>query len=105
MLISNGLTQDQHNWPHWRGPNHNGISAEKNLPTSWSISKNIVWKTELPWWGAATPIIWGDKIFIVSPSAADSGSRSGSTALWPRSDQRAVSAPATTPVRIALRPG
>ena len=22
-------------WPHWRGPTHNGVSAETNLPVSW----------------------------------------------------------------------
>jgi outer membrane protein assembly factor BamB len=61
--------QDQDNWPHWRGPNHNGISTATNLPTTWSSTENILWKTKLPWWGASTPIIWGDKIFIISPSA------------------------------------
>src|SRR5262245_8871009 len=28
-----GLAQ---NWPHWRGPTHDGVSAEKNLPVQWS---------------------------------------------------------------------
>ena len=23
-------------WPHWRGPTHDGVSTEKNLPDSWS---------------------------------------------------------------------
>ncbi len=23
-------------WPHWRGPTHDGLSAEKNLPDTWS---------------------------------------------------------------------
>ena len=22
-------------WPHWRGPSHNGVSTETNLPVSW----------------------------------------------------------------------
>src|SRR5262245_38267392 len=22
-------------WPHWRGPSHNGVSAETGLPTTW----------------------------------------------------------------------
>jgi len=74
LLVSTGMTQQEQNWPHWRGPDHNGISKAINLPTSWSSTKNIVWKTELPWWAAATPIIWGDKIFIVSPSTPNSKS-------------------------------
>ena len=30
------------NWPAWRGPSHNGISGEKNLPVKWSQTENIV---------------------------------------------------------------
>jgi len=71
IFVSTGFTQDQQNWPHWRGPNHNGISDATNLPTSWSSTENIIWKTELPWWAASTPIIWDDKIFVVSPSEDD----------------------------------
>src|SRR5918992_186045 len=26
------------NWPHWRGPSHNGVSTEKNLPDTWSAA-------------------------------------------------------------------
>ena len=70
ILTSAGFTQNRQNWPHWRGPDHNGISKAVNLPTTWSSTDHIVWKTKLPWWSAATPIIWGDKIFIVSPSAS-----------------------------------
>jgi len=58
------------NWPQWRGPTGNGISDSKNLPTSWSLEKNenIVWKRELPSWSGGTPIIWGDSVFVTSPS-------------------------------------
>jgi outer membrane protein assembly factor BamB len=55
-------------WPHWRGPEGNGISRATNLPTTWSLEKNIVWKTPLPAWSGATPVIWGDRIFVTSPS-------------------------------------
>jgi outer membrane protein assembly factor BamB len=71
IQISSGFTQSTENWPHWRGPNHNGIIETTKLPTNWSATENIVWKTELPSWSAATPIIWGDQIFVTSPSAAE----------------------------------
>ncbi|MEX0937453.1 MAG: PQQ-binding-like beta-propeller repeat protein [Pirellulales bacterium] len=57
------------NWPQWRGPNGNGISNSTNLPAEWGPEQNIAWKTELPSWSGGTPIIWGDRIFITSPSA------------------------------------
>ena len=52
------------NWPHWRGPHLNGLSAEKNLPVRWSPEENIVWKLPLPGLSGSTPIIWGDLIFL-----------------------------------------
>ena len=56
------------NWPQWRGPHHNGTNpAAKNLAVEWDTAKNVVWKTALPSWSAATPIIWGDTIFVTSP--------------------------------------
>ena len=61
------------NWPQWRGPTGNGISDSKSLPTQWSLAKNqnIVWKAELPSWSGGTPVIWGDRIFVTSPSKAE----------------------------------
>jgi len=52
------------NWPQWRGPGLNGISHEKNLPLRWSKEENITWKLALPSWSGATPIIWGNHIFL-----------------------------------------
>jgi outer membrane protein assembly factor BamB len=52
------------NWPAWRGPNADGVSPEKNLPVSWSPTENIAWKLALPQWSGATPIIWGDVVFL-----------------------------------------
>jgi outer membrane protein assembly factor BamB len=52
------------NWPQWRGPSLNGISNEKGLPVRWSRDENIAWKLLLPAWSGATPIIWGDRVFL-----------------------------------------
>jgi outer membrane protein assembly factor BamB len=71
LLTISGFLQAEDNWPHWRGPHHNGIVDAKNLPMKWSATENIAWKTPLPSWSAATPIIWGDRIFITSPSKAE----------------------------------
>ena len=58
------------NWGQWRGPNQNGVGTAKNLPTTWSLTKNLIWKTELPSWSGSTPIVWGDRVFVMSPSPA-----------------------------------
>ncbi|MFH1745856.1 MAG: PQQ-binding-like beta-propeller repeat protein [Planctomycetota bacterium] len=31
-------------WPNWRGPNHDGISAEKGLQTKWAEAPPLVWE-------------------------------------------------------------
>src|SRR5882724_7444781 len=71
LLIVQALANE--NWPQWRGPTGNGISDSKNLPTTWSLQsgENIVWKTELPSWSGGTPVIWGDHVFVTSPSKDD----------------------------------
>jgi outer membrane protein assembly factor BamB len=51
-------------WLQFRGPGGLGISTEKNLPTTWSATKNVKWKTELPGAGSSSPIVVGDKIFV-----------------------------------------
>jgi outer membrane protein assembly factor BamB len=52
------------NWPQWRGPELDGISHEKNLPVHWTPDDNIAWKLPLPDRSGATPIVWGDYIFL-----------------------------------------
>lgn len=54
------------NWPQWRGPKNNGISNETNTPTKWSKTENVAWKLSLPGPGGATPVVWGERIFVTS---------------------------------------
>jgi outer membrane protein assembly factor BamB len=62
LLLHVGLRAD--NWPQWRGPSMNGLSAEKNLPIKWTHTDNIAWKLPLPAWSGSTPIVWGDRLFL-----------------------------------------
>ncbi|HKU77341.1 MAG TPA: PQQ-binding-like beta-propeller repeat protein, partial [Pyrinomonadaceae bacterium] len=52
------------NWPQWRGPALNGVSAEKNLPVKWTTEENVAWKVAMPGLSGSTPIIWRDRIFL-----------------------------------------
>jgi outer membrane protein assembly factor BamB len=54
------------NWPGWRGPRGDGTSLDKNIPTKWNAEENIAWKRAIPGKGHASPIIWGDRIFLVT---------------------------------------
>ena len=86
VMAAQGARAEQPiHWPQWRGPQVNGISKATNLPTRWSETENIAWKVPLPSWSAATAIIWGDRIFVTSPSAAKAGSKVEGRALGRRS--------------------
>lgn len=54
------------NWPQWRGSRLDGISSEKNLPTKWSQTEGIAWRLPLPGSAGATPVVWGDQVFVTS---------------------------------------
>jgi outer membrane protein assembly factor BamB len=57
------------NWPSWRGPKGDGTAPDaKNLPETWSVDQNIKWKRQMPAWSGSTPMVWGDKIFLNTPS-------------------------------------
>lgn len=53
-------------WPQWRGPLCNGVAPKANPPTEWSEKKNVRWKVELPGLGHATPVIWGDTLYVLT---------------------------------------
>lgn len=54
------------NWGHWRGPTGNGVAENATPPTEWSDTKNVKWKVAIPGRGSGSPVIWGDKVFVVT---------------------------------------
>lgn len=81
VLLAAGHVFADENWPQWRGPNLNGVVDAKDLPETWSETENVVWKTCLPSWSGSTPAIWGDRIFIPSPSEPDAAQPEGGPRL------------------------
>lgn len=57
--------------PQFRGPGGEGHSSEKNLPTKWSESENIRWKTDIEGLGWSTASIEGAQVWLTS--ARDEG--------------------------------
>jgi len=51
------------NWPRFRGPNGQGISEAKGIPTKWS-DQDYAWKITLPGKGHSSPVIWDGKVFV-----------------------------------------
>jgi outer membrane protein assembly factor BamB len=53
-------------WPQWRGPLADGVAPQANPPVEWSEKKNIRWKVAPPGKGHSSPIVFGDRIFLLA---------------------------------------
>jgi outer membrane protein assembly factor BamB len=53
-------------WPEFRGGAASGVVEDNNLPDTWSTTKNVVWKTEIPGIGWSSPVVWGDRIYVTT---------------------------------------
>lgn len=60
-------------WARFRGPNGLGANSKVSIPAEWN-EQNTAWKIELPGEGHSSPVIWEDKLFILS-SNRDSAER------------------------------
>jgi outer membrane protein assembly factor BamB len=58
-------------WHQCRGPLATGWAPRGDPPAQWSESKNIKWKVEVPGSGSSTPIVWGNRIFVLTAVKTD----------------------------------
>ncbi len=54
-------------WAQWRGPHASGVSSTANPPLEWSETQNVRWKVQIPGRGSASPVVWGDRVFVLRP--------------------------------------
>ncbi len=73
FAVSTSKTQAQtdNNWMQWRGPLNNGVAIKANPPVDFSETKKLKWKTAIPGRGNATPIVYQDKIVILTAVPTD----------------------------------
>lgn len=65
FLFHNSPTTQAGDWPRFRGPDGSGVAVDADsIPTTWSPTANLAWKTPLPGPGASSPIIVGDRAFV-----------------------------------------
>jgi outer membrane protein assembly factor BamB len=93
---------DPAHWPEWRGPYRSGM-ARGDAPTTWSDTKNVKWKAEIPGRGFSTPVIWGDRVFITT--AVQTGKSPELTPTPMQSTQTASPSPSGAPATAAQTPG
>ena len=66
LLIFPRTSSADQDWPHWRGPNGNGIAVSSNPPLKWDESSNIIWKSSIPGRGHSSPAVVGKRIFLTT---------------------------------------
>ncbi|MDX2034359.1 MAG: PQQ-binding-like beta-propeller repeat protein [Blastocatellia bacterium] len=61
-------TGNAQNWPQFRGANASGNGDGQNPPTTWDTTRNtnVVWKTPIPGHAHASPVVWGNRVFVLS---------------------------------------
>ncbi len=64
VIISASVQAEQAQWPSLRGPNYDGLVHQGNPPVEWSETKNVRWKTAIPGAGHASPVLWGDYLYV-----------------------------------------
>ena len=68
-------------WPSFRGPNGSGIADGQRIPLEWDSGarKNIRFATPIEGFSVSSPIVWGNRIFVLSAvsGAADRTFRTG----------------------------
>src|SRR5262245_32317206 len=74
LACAGALSADD--WPAFRGPAGDGISAEKSAPTTWAADKNIKWKIPLAQKGNGSPIVSNGRVFITAQEDPEGKKRS-----------------------------
>jgi outer membrane protein assembly factor BamB len=53
-------------WGQWRGPLGTGAAPKADPPTKWDKETNMRWKTRIPGQGHASPVVWGEDVFLTT---------------------------------------
>jgi outer membrane protein assembly factor BamB len=75
LLVAGVLSSSakSENWPGWRGPDRTGATGDMGVPSTWSATENMIWKTSIPGTGTANPVIWDDRVFLTASDGRDQG--------------------------------
>ena len=67
VVAESSLYGQQHvnEWLQFRGPNGTGVADGSPLPTEFSSTKNLAWKTPVPF-ARSSPVITADRIFLTA---------------------------------------
>src|SRR5688572_8557408 len=74
VLTPKGAAQ---NWPMFRGPQASGVGDAQGAVVEWDVTsgKNVRWKTPLPGIANASPIIWGNRVYVANAISSSGDTR------------------------------
>ncbi len=82
LLMSQQFSQaagaDPTYWPRWRGPESTGVAPDTHPPLEFGENSNLDWKLAVPGEGSSTPIVWGERLFMLSAEPSGEGHPDGS---------------------------
>lgn len=60
-------------WPSFRGPQASGVADGQHLPDQWNATtgEHVLWRTPIPGLAHASPVVWGDRVFIATAVSSD----------------------------------
>ena len=64
-------TEFDSDWMQWRGPEGTGYAADSAPPIEFSDEKNVKWKVKIPGYGHASPIVMGDRVYLMTAIRTD----------------------------------
>ena len=70
LSSSRPAVSDAQEWTRFRGPNGTGVSDATSIPTEWTPA-DYQWQVKLPGIGHSSPVVWGDRVFLMSASPED----------------------------------
>jgi outer membrane protein assembly factor BamB len=72
LALLNASLATAEDWPQWRGPARNGISAEAGLLQQWPAEgPKLVWQVNDAGGGYSTPSIVGDRLYVMGNEGTD----------------------------------
>jgi outer membrane protein assembly factor BamB len=72
LITASGSMLAGDSWPDFRGPfgtGHVAMAQEskiQGIPLSWSESKNLIWKTEVPFLGHSGPVVMENRVWLTT---------------------------------------
>lgn len=89
-------------WPQWRGPHGTGVAPAGDPPLEWSEERNVRFKVPVPGNGLGSPVVWGDRIYLMSAVPADEAAFAESKAAAEKKVEEREWPPSVEPVAQAF---